>query len=199
MKVSTNCSNPQCGKQIPFDITKELVGKSIKVTCPFCHQQKVLVVPQSLASKFNSVPTPEPETITDGDHTIIGQQVAEASLFLETLASTLTPAQLFTISSGYNTVGRKNESGPEHRPDVEVKTEDKKMSRIHAAITKKSNGGFTLKNLPSGKNGLRLNGKDLENGKEVYLKSGDSFRLGETMFRVTIKSSRAVDKDETDF
>ena len=68
---------------------------------------------------------------------------------------------------------------------MEVVTADKRISRKHAAIRKKGNVGFTLKDLGS-KNGVVLNGSKLDADEEVYLNDGAVFQLGDTQFRVSI-------------
>ena len=115
----------------------------------------------------------------------MGGNEPDRSLLLEVMKNETTTYQTFNLTSDYYTIGRKNSSGPEHRPDVEVETTDKKMSRKHAAIRKKGKTGFTLNDLGS-KNGVWLNGKKMDAEEEVYLDDGDQFRLGETTFRVNI-------------
>jgi pSer/pThr/pTyr-binding forkhead associated (FHA) protein len=106
-------------------------------------------------------------------------------LLLETVPDALTAYQSFELTSEYYTIGRKNSGGPEYRSDVEVETADKKMSRKHAAIRKRGKTGFTLKDIGS-KNGVFVNDTKLDADEEIYLGDGDTFRLGETVFRVNI-------------
>ena len=131
--------------------------------------------------------------LVESDPTLGGNE-AESSLLLETVSNVMTAYQSFELTSDYYTIGRKNSGGPEHRPDVEVETTDKKMSRKHAAIRKKGKTGFTLKDIGS-KNGVFLNGSKMETDEEIYLSDGDTFRLGETQFRVNIAER---DEDSND-
>ena len=128
----------------------------------------------SLASKFESDPT-----------CIGGSTADEISLVLETIPNSNTSYQSFELTSDYYTIGRKNNSGPEYRADVEVVTTDKKISRKHAAIRKKGRVGFTLKDLGS-KNGILLNNNVLASDEEVYLSDGDIIQLGDTQFKVNM-------------
>lgn len=149
------------------------MGTKKQGACPKCRKKFLIPISVGLASKFESDPTQ------------IGDGGGDISLVIETIPNNYTAYQSFELTSDYYTIGRQNTSGPEHRPDVEVATTDKKMSRKHAAIRKRGKTGFTLKDLGS-KNGVFHNGSRLETDEEVYLSDGDTFRLGETTFRVSI-------------
>ena len=170
IKISLTC--PQCAAKLAVPITENDLGKKKQGACPKCHKKFLIPVPTSLASKFESDPT-------------LGGNEAERSLLLETVPNAMTTYQSFELTSEYYTIGRKNSGGPEYRPDVEVETIDKRMSRKHAAIRKKGNSGFTLKDIGS-KNGVFLNNMRLDADEEVYMSDGDTFRLGDTQFRVNI-------------
>ncbi|MBQ8958427.1 MAG: FHA domain-containing protein [Bacteroidales bacterium] len=173
LKITKAC--PKCGTALPILIAEADLGKTKQVACPKCGTKYNIPIPVAYASKFESDPT-------------LGGNEPDRSLLLEVKANATTTYQTFNLTSDYYTIGRKNNSGPEHRPDVEVVTDDKKMSRKHAAIRKKGKTGFTLKDLGS-KNGIWVNGKRMDAEEEVYLADGDQFRLGETTFRVNIAES----------
>lgn len=179
IKISVTC--PQCGTKLALPVVETDLGNNKPGSCPRCQKKFLISVPTSLASKFESDPT-------------MGGNEPDRSLLLEVMKNETTGYQTFNLTSDYYTIGRKNSSGPEHRPDVEVDTADKKMSRKHAAIRKKGKTGFTLKDLGS-KNGVWLNGKKMDAEEEVYLDDGDQFRLGETTFRVNI--AEQSDNDST--
>ncbi|MBR1513180.1 MAG: FHA domain-containing protein [Bacteroidales bacterium] len=170
LKITKAC--PKCGTAMPILIAEADLGKTKQVACPKCGAHYNIPIPMTYASKFESDPT-------------LGGNEPDRSLLLEVMANATTAYQTFNLTSDYYTIGRKNSSGPEHRPDVEVETTDKKMSRKHAAIRKKGKTGFTLKDLGS-KNGVWLNGNKMDAEEEVYLSDGDQIRLGETTFRVNI-------------
>lgn len=170
INISISC--PQCTTRLALPVVESDLGRQKQGGCPKCGKKFNIQIPIGLASKFESDPT-------------FGGNEAERSLLIETVPNPMTVYQSFELTSEYYTVGRQNTSGPELRPDVEVVTTDLKMSRIHAAIRKKGKSGFTMKDLNS-KNGVFINGTRLGADEEVYLSDGDTFRLGETTFRVSI-------------
>lgn len=183
VKISVTC--PQCATKLAVPITESDLGTKKQGMCPKCQKKFLIPISASLASKFESDPTD------------IGKDNGgEIFLVIDTIPNGFTDFQSFELTSDYYTVGRKNNSGPEHRPDVEVVTTDKKMSRKHAAIRKKGKTGFTLKDLGS-KNGVMLNGTKLDADEEVYLSDGDQFRIGETVFRVNITEQSMSSDDLT--
>ena len=182
VKISVTC--PQCATKLAVPITENDLGTRKQGMCPKCQKRFLIPISAGLASKFNS------------DETKIGDGGGEISLVIETIPNASTTYQSFELTSDYYTIGRQNSSGPEHRPDVEVATTDKKMSRKHAVIRRKGKTGFTLKDLGS-KNGVYHNGTRLEADEEVYLSDGDQFRIGETMFRVSIAEQSMSSDDLT--
>ncbi len=182
MKIAQKC--PKCGSPMLIQFAESDLGKSKQVACQGCKAKYNVPIPMSLASKFES------------DQTLGGNE-AERSLLIETVPNVHTAYQSFELTSEYYTIGRKNNSGPQYRPDVEVVTGDMKMSRLHAAIRKKGKTGFTLNQLPTGKNGVYHNGNKLDADEVVYLDDGDTFRLGETTFRVSIAEQSMSSDDLT--
>lgn len=183
IKITVAC--PQCGCKLAVPVTELDVGTNKQGSCPKCHKSFLIPIPASWASKFDSDPTE------------IGGTGGELSLLLETIPNQNTAYQSFELTSDFYTIGRKNNGGPESRADVEVVTNDKTMSRKHAAITRKGNTGFTLKDLHS-RNGVKMNNDQdkMDPDDEVYLCDGDSFCLGQTRFRVSI-TNQGLDDDLT--
>lgn len=180
IKIAIKC--PQCASRIALPLVEEDVGTKKQCHCSRCQHNFFVAIPANFISKFESDPTN------------IGKQEEEPVLLLETVANGNTDFQSFELTSDYYTIGRKNNSGPAARPDVEVVTTDMKISRKHAAIKKKGHVGFTLKDLGS-KNGVVYNGSPLEPDEEVYLSDGDTFRLGDTEFRVSL-AEKSTDYDD---
>ena len=173
VKISVTC--PRCATKLAVPVMESDIRTKKQGCCPKCGAKFLVPIPVELAPKFES------------DSTKIGGDFeADNSLVLETVGSSLTAYQSFELTADYYTIGRKNTSGPEFRPDVEVATDDKKMSRLHAAIRKKGKTGFTISQLPTGKNGVFYNGDKLDPDEEMYLSDGDTIRLGDTQFRVNI-------------
>lgn len=181
VKISVTC--PQCATKLAVPVKEDDLGTKKQGICPRCRKMFPIPIPMSLASKFDSDPT-------------LGGNESECSLLLETVPNAHTAYQSFELTSDYYTIGRKNSSGPEYRPDVEVETADKKMGRKHAVIRKKGKTGFTLKDLGS-KNGVFLNGARMETDEEMYLTDGDQFRIGETVFRVSVAEQSMSSDDLT--
>ena len=181
LKIAQTC--PKCKSVMAITIAESDSGKTKQIACPKCGAKYNVPIPMPYASKFETDPT-------------LGGNEAEQSLLLEVTANATTVYQSFELTSDYYTIGRKNSSGPEHRPDVEVATDDKKMSRKHAAIRKRGKSGFILKDLGS-KNGVFLNGNRLDTDEELYLSDGDTFRLSETTFLVNIAERSGDDNDLT--
>lgn len=179
IKISVAC--PKCASKLAIPVSENDVGAKKQCMCPKCNKIFFLTIPQSIASKFESDPT------------MVGNKSNEISLVLESIPNADTACQTFELTSDYYTIGRRNSSGPEYRPDVEIVTTDKRISRKHAAIRKKKNG-FTLKDLGS-KNGVLLNDVKLEHDEEVYLKDGDFFQIGATRIKVSI-TEQTMDSNE---
>lgn len=170
VKITGSC--PSCLSKSAISITESDLGKKKQVICPKCKKVFSVPIPESLAPKFESNPTK------------IGNEDKEISLLLEVVPNDATAYQSFELTSDYYTIGRRNSSGPEHRPDVEIITTDKKMSRKHAAIKRKGKVGFVLIDLGS-KNGVTLNGQKLEMDEELFIKDGDTFCIGDTQLRIS--------------
>lgn len=183
IKKTITC--PQCGCKLVVSVTKNDVGTNKPGSCPKCHKSFHIPIPASWETQFDSDPTE------------IGGMRGELSLLLETIPNQSTEYQSFELTSDFYTIGRKNNGGPESRADVEVVTSDKTMSRKHAAITRKGNAGFTLKDLNS-RNGVKMNNdqEKMDSDAEVYLSDGDTFCLGQTRFRVSI-TNQGLDDDLT--
>lgn len=182
IKIAVTC--PHCGSKLAVPITENEIGTKKPSSCPRCQKRFLIPISTSLAPKFESDPTE------------IGCGSNELSLLLETIPNDHTAYQSFELTSDYYTIGRKNSGGPEFRPDIEIVTTDKMMSRKHAAITRKGKTGFTLKDIRS-KNGIRMNNEQgkMDGEEEVYLSDGDIFCLGQTRFRVTI-AEQSMDSDD---
>ena len=130
IKITVKC--PKCGSLSPIPVVEHEVGSRKQGVCPQCTKIFTVSIPTSLASKFVSDPT-------------MGGSEEDHSLLLEVLSSQDTAYQSFELTSDYYTIGRKNNSGPASRPDIEVVTNDLRMSRKHAVIKKKGKVGFTIK------------------------------------------------------
>lgn len=184
-KVSVKCTH--CGKLLAFEATEQMYGKTVTITCsnPSCRNKMNI----ELRPKEVHVPSqPNKDETEVGNETQIGAGVKkDLTLCLDVLPNEFTQAQRFMLNAEYNTIGRRNSSGPEYKPDVEIATTDKTVSRIHAVIQKRRNGMYALKNL-KGLNGTFINKKPLEIGQEIYVGNGDIISLGNHLsIKVTLK------------
>ena len=180
IKLTVKC--PKCKALSAIPVVEEEIGTKKKTICPKCNNIFSVSIPTSVASKFESDPT------------MGGVSGDNSSLLLEVIRNNDTAYQSFELTADYYTLGRKNNSGPASRPDIEVVTTDMRMSRKHAVIKKKGKAGFTLKDIGS-KNGIELNGEKIAPDEEIYLSDGDVFRLGNTQFRVSL-SEKSDDYDD---
>lgn len=171
IKLTVKC--PKCASPSAIAVVEEEVGMKKRSVCPKCGNVFSVSIPTSVASKFVSDPT------------MGGASGDNSSLVLEVAENKNTSFQSFELTADYYTIGRKNNSGPASRPDVEVVTFDMKMSRKHAVIRKKGHTGFTIMDFGS-KNGIEVNGDKIAPDEEIYLNDGDIFCLGDTKFKVSV-------------
>ena len=178
LKIRIKCK--RCNRDLTFVITREMVGTSKIIKCPFCNSIHEIFLNTSLLTKFPQ------QMVADGQGTVIKTPKSESQqLIVDVLSNEYTDSQHFVLSQDYNSIGRKNNAGPSCRPDVEIITTDKYMSKKHIVFKKKGNG-FTLCDNDS-TNGTYLNGKKLDKDEEPYLETGDVVRIGRTELKITIK------------
>ena len=152
-----NIKCPLCGSINKVDVPLDVLEDETKFSCLSCRKTYVFNIPNT-------------------DH-------YERTMMLNTVANEFGDAQKFELTADYYTIGRKN-SREDLRPSLEVLTLDRRMGRIHAVIRKKPNG-FTIQNMSQ--NGICLNQERIFDDKEVFLRDGDKFVLGQTHFIVSIE------------
>lgn len=156
LRFSIKC--PTCGSIIKVDVPFDVLDDKMQCSCLFCQKSFILNVPDTFVNRY------------------------ERTMTLNTVANEFGDAQSFRLTADYYTIGRKSSSEDLH-PLLEVLTLDRRMSRIHAVIRKNPNG-FTIQN--KGKWGILLNCERIIDDKEVFLRDGDKFVLGQTQFIVSI-------------
>jgi pSer/pThr/pTyr-binding forkhead associated (FHA) protein len=82
------------------------------------------------------------------------------------------PPQTFPLSAEENLVGREGSGVKAHVP-----VHDVGVSRRHALLIRRPDGGLLLRDLGSS-NGTRLNGTDLSAEADVPVRDGDSILVG---------------------
>jgi pSer/pThr/pTyr-binding forkhead associated (FHA) protein len=105
---------------------------------------------------------------------------------LKVLENLKTEEQAFILKLKEQTVGRLSQIPGDYRPNIQITTKDKKISKNHFQIVQfKNTLGDTeviLKDEQS-TNGTFLNGSTipLSHAEEVYLSNGDRIRIGDTL------------------
>jgi len=190
--VKIGCSNKSCGNQIQFTVNSEECGSSKFIRCKKCNTIITAKIPEEttlIKIMGKKPPTPPSENGGGIGGTYVGGSFLEERMInLEVIPNQNTGFQTFIIDQEFVSVGRKNSSGPNFKPDIEILTDDKFIGRVHCAIQKKANKKFVIKDLES-KNKTYLNGQALEPGEEIYLNDGDEIKIGRTSLKVTFIQS----------
>lgn len=185
---------------------------TIKVTCPHCHTTYDISVKDEYFGKRVKIKCKNsqcgmeflkdlpPLKVSDDDSTFItGAGPGKRLLKLVVAADENTKGQTFMVNQEYTVVGRRNDSGPEHRPDVAIDTTDGYMSRKHCVIQRNAQSRFSIKD-NGAKNRTWLNGKPLEKMDVFFLNDGDDIKMGHTHMKVVlveIDAPKAKNTDET--
>lgn len=184
LRIQMKCKG--CGHNLTFVVTLDMLGSQKNIKCPFCGAIHKIYINPKLMDKFPQAPKTQMPSVDDGMRTVVRvQNNKDNHLILEVIGNENTKPQAFAISQEYNSIGRKNNSGPSCRPDIEIETNDGYMSKKHIVI-RHTRTGYTLEDVGS-KNGTFYNGKKLEAGEVPYLKTGDKIRIGHTELKITIK------------
>lgn len=192
IKVSISC--PLCNRKSIFVVTDDMFGQQSTLSCSLCSGNFSRKIPpkQDFLSKLQK-PKQVPKHEDKNDKTYIGGcSKKEVYLKLYVMQSEFNNAQVFDIDQKRMTIGRKNSSGHEFKPDVEIITTDLYMGRKHALILKKENNAFVIKDLNSANRTLH-NGVPLNNEEEFYLEEGDELKLGRTIIKISI-TGKTFDK-----
>lgn len=104
----------------------------------------------------------------------------------------ISNGQVFELSLGRNIVGRKADSSV---ADIQIKTDDRLISRHHALITVEQDpSGRYIAMLSNykNKNLTRVNGLDIIGNDEVILEEGATLLMGATVITFTFKPLQNV-------
>jgi hypothetical protein len=160
---------PHCGVGLKVDEGKLPVGIS-SFACPKCRGS----IPTDVLSAGGG------GAATEETPTQVLRPVSEGCGELRIEASSLTPEQTYQLKEGTFVIGRRAADG---RNDIGIETGDRLMSRSHITIEVRrgAGGGYvhTLRDNGS-KNRTYYNGRSLEEGEVVVIKSGDEIMLGQT-------------------
>jgi len=194
---------PSCGKRLLFDVAW---SGNITTTCPACSfQGKIsdfpavntkevfcpscnapLQIAEDAAGNI-TCPVCKSKFSADVEHggTAVNEDIAR--LYKVGKLQCLTDSALYELKRGPNSIGRQHGSST---ATVQIATDDDFMSRNHANIEVVFNKDSTFSHILSDNKSLNRtfhNGKALEAGDRIYLKSGDKVRLGHTEFLFVVE------------
>jgi predicted Zn finger-like uncharacterized protein len=184
-KVGIKCKN--CQTKLAVPVNKEMFGSNITVRCKNCNEIIPVKIPEEQV--FLNKNKGQKQDQNKGNQTVIRTTSSdEICIILQTIASEYTKFQKFDIDQDRMTIGRKNQAGPKFRPDLEVDTQDKYMSKVHAIFFRKGKEAITVSDLNS-TNGTWLNGEKLKPNDEEYLEDGDQLKIGRTDFKIVFTTT----------
>lgn len=184
-KLRIKCKNCQTNLVVP--VKEDMFGKSISIRCKKCNEIIPLKIPKE--EVFKKKQNQQSSQQNSGTQTVINTiTTTEIYIELHAVPNGNTRLQKFDVDQARMTIGRKNMAGPRYRPDLEVDTEDKYMSKVHAVFSRKGKNAFTIADLNS-TNGTWLNGEKLHPNDEEYLENGDLLKIGRTEFSVKLVSN----------
>jgi hypothetical protein len=148
---------PECGA------VHEMTDQAVCPICGFNFQTKASEVPALRRAPAGD--QPQWNVVVTVDANLFGKS--------ETQAPVDHPPQVFTLFEVANYVGR---GGADVRVHVPV-TADDAVSRRQAVLTRRPDGGLTVRDLGSA-NGTFLNGKPLTPGVDTSITDGDMLAMG---------------------
>lgn len=191
MEIKIKC--PSCSKVLRIPYSQGIESKTVK--CLACGEKHVVGNCQRIEDK--------PKPAVSNEETQYGAASGKGSTGEETQYSPSsarsggeetqiysTPqnktgclvddfGRQYQLPVGINTVGRAASTSP---ATVQIKTDDRTMSRNHAIIEVRNAGGQMIHILKNGanKNPSYLNGTLISDGDQMILNNGDRIKLGST-------------------
>jgi len=180
-KLAFNCSN--CKTKVQLLVTEGMYDSKKMVRCSSCQEVNTIKIPSEhifLAKKKKNT------TRTEDAKTFISETSnSEEKVHFSILENEFSPAQNFILTDERMTVGRKNNGGPEKKPDIEIVSKDGFMSKLHCEL-KKVGDNFTISDFNSA-NGTWVNGGKLADTDVLFLENRDKIKLGRTEIVISIK------------
>ncbi|WP_128548697.1 FHA domain-containing protein [Larkinella soli] len=170
------CGNSTC--KAPIRVPEGVVAA---VRCPKCGAINKISVP--------SVPAPQPLPLPDPS------APKEPVGWLIVHDDTAPSQSAQPLWLGRNIIGRFSDQ-TDKKADVQIRTDDRSMSRQHCIIYVQIQNGlhqYILSDVPSRKNPTCVNAKViLQPSDQIYLSDGDNIQMGRTSVRLkTILQSRS--------
>jgi pSer/pThr/pTyr-binding forkhead associated (FHA) protein len=179
-KLALNCSN--CKKKLQISVSEGMFDKKKVVSCNNCNEFTTIMVPSEIVfenkNKNNKQAAAEATFISDNFQ-------KETTFRLLVLTGEFTNEQVFDLKDEKLTIGRKNNGGPEAKPDIEIRSKDGYMSKKHAELIRTQDNLYVIKDLNSA-NGTWVNGEKLSNTDKLFLENGDEIKMGRTYFKINI-------------
>lgn len=169
------CGNTTC--KAPIRVPEGVAA----VRCPKCGSINKISVPSA------PPPLPVPVLSPAGPNEPVGWLVVH-----DEKAPNQPPQPL---SLGPNIIGRYSQQ-VDKQADVQIKTEDRSMSRQHCVVRVQAHNGsyqYILSDIPSRKNPTCVNAKViLQPADQIYLRDGDNIQMGRTSVRLkTLEQSHS--------
>lgn len=159
---------PHCNNKVGIKVNESDLGTRYRTSCPSCASGLLLKLPTKV-----KMAKPKEE-----NKTVIEQERHEnKKYYLMSDKNKYAETQKFELNQSYLTFGRMGSSS---NSDLELITNDLRISRKHC-ILRKYNNGITIEDVSKG--GTILNNNKLTQKKEVFLKNGDVLRMGQTFFK----------------
>lgn len=159
---------PNCKNRLTTNYTAGIEDKLL--TCPICRfKAKVALYMQGSSAKGGDDSSDEPTQVN-----------FDAANYMErTIGSLYIDGKEFALKKGRTVIGRRAASS---QAEMQIPTEDRYMSRMHAIITVKDGMSGLEHHLEPArpKNPIKLNGQILAQGDIVVLKWGDKLTFGHT-------------------
>lgn len=178
MEIKIKCSH--CGKILRLADTPNI--NNAVFTCPVCKEkdkvgncQRITDVPKQEIANEETQYSFSSFAHSDDKTQIIGDSLLQPKIGTLVDNNGLT----YKLHLGVSTIGRKATTSIAY---VQIYTDDRTMSRNHAIIEVKMEGGqtFHIFRHTVGKNPSYVNGVILQTNDKIILNDGDRIKMGET-------------------
>lgn len=175
--ISFKINCPYCKQRVSISVEKGHLGTRHKTLCPNCVSSLLINLPKNIR-------LPENDNIKKQSKTkIIKGSNEKQKYMLISNSNIYSEVQEFELNQPYLSFGRM---GFKSESDLEIITEDKRISRKHCVFRSYPNG-VTIEDVSRG--GTMLNNIMLKPNNEIYLKNGDILRMGQTFFKFAVIES----------
>lgn len=185
MEIKIKC--PKCGKILRLADNPNI--NNAVFTCPVCKEKNKVGICQRITdAPVQNIANEETQYFFQSSAPSTEETQVAGSTMMRPEAGTLVDSygRTYKLSLGVSTIGRHASSSI---AAVQIRTEDRTMSRNHAIIEVKSVGGKTIHLLRhgAGKNSSYVNGTIMQAGDQFVLNDGDRMKFG--MTELTFKLS----------